>query len=113
MDECIEVPTCDKKEFPIPDDSKLFKPLSQSLYIEGEFVNFECNDPNAVLDDSSGRNFFPLECRGEDLVGYYENVLVPVVEEANETVIANQTVDGNVMTVVEFRSVAGEIQYIF
>ena len=75
-DECVEVPTCFKTNFPTPEASKLFKALSQSLYSEGESIYFECSDPNAILDDNSGRNFFPLECKGDDVLGYYQNILV-------------------------------------
>ena len=71
----------------------MFKALSQSLYSEGESIYFKCSDPNAILDDNSGRNFFPLECKGDDVLGFYQNILVPVLEEINGTVDTNQTTD--------------------
>ena len=68
-EECVEIPTCLKTKIPMPDSTKLFKPLSQNLYIQGESIFYECADPSAVLDDESGRNYFPLECQGEDVIG--------------------------------------------
>jgi hypothetical protein len=27
-------------------------------------IFLQCSDPDAVLDDKSGRNFFPMQCQG-------------------------------------------------
>ena len=52
-----------------PPLDKRYKPLPKDMYKKGEFLHYECQDPSAILDDDSGRNFFSLLCAGEDTLG--------------------------------------------
>ena len=69
-EECIEVETC--LNFPKPDPAKLYKPLSQGFYSKDQFIQFQCLDPDAILDDNSGRNYFTAQCLGDNELGYYQ-----------------------------------------
>ena len=33
----------------------------------------QCADPDAILDDNSGRNFFPMKCLGTNVGVVYAN----------------------------------------
>ena len=70
-----------------PPLEKRYKPLPKDMYKKGEFIHYECQDPSAILDDDSGRNFFSLLCDGDDTLGIYDAAynLTEIVEESNET----------------------------
>ena len=50
--------------------SKKYRPLSVDFVSENEVIYYECADSNSILDDDSGRNFFPLLCKGDDTLGH-------------------------------------------
>ncbi len=75
VEECVEKPLC--FDFPKPPLTKRYKSLSKPFYTQGDYIYLECNDPDAILDDNSGRNYFPLYCQGDDQVGFFK------VEQAN------------------------------
>ncbi len=60
LEECITVPVCE--EFLTPEDGTGYKNLGLDIVEAGQYVYYECNDPNAILDDDSCRNYFPLLC---------------------------------------------------
>ena len=39
---------------------------------ENEFIYYECADPESVLDDNSGRNYFSLQCGEDGVLGVYD-----------------------------------------
>ena len=102
-DMCIETSTC--LNFPKPSPTKLYKPLSQGFYAEGEYIHYECFDPDAILDDDSGRNHFTAKCMGDNEIGYYrlisempdpppETETPSVTPDDNSTTAGNETANG-------------------
>lgn len=87
-DECVQVAEC--SNFPSPPEDKGYKSLSKDDFAQGEFMYFECQDPSAILEDNTGRNYFPLYCAGVDGVGYFSR---PTAAELgnNTTSMTNQT----------------------
>lgn len=94
-DECVYKPIC--QDFPRPATAKGFKSLNKAFYTEGEYIYFKCKEPTAVLDDDSGRNYFPLHCVGEEEVGYYTKAMTPEPLETDDTnnTVSNQTSASN------------------
>ena len=77
-EECAKVSIC--KDLPKPAPGKKYKKLSVGFVAQDQFIYYECDD-NSILDDNSGRNFFTLQCKGDDEVGIYEFPEIELIEE--------------------------------
>ena len=60
---------------------------------ENEFIYYECADSNSILDDDSGRNFFPLLCKGDDILGIFDFPEIEMLEN-EEVEDNNSTING-------------------
>ena len=49
-----------------------YRPLKIDFVAENEFIYYECADPESVLDDNSGRNYFSLQCGEDGVLGVYD-----------------------------------------
>ena len=58
--------------FLISAPSLKYRPLKIDFVAENEFIYYECADPESVLDDNSGRNYFSLQCGEDGVLGVYD-----------------------------------------
>ena len=70
--------------------SKKYKKLSVGFVAKDQFIYYECDD-NSILDDNSGRNFFTLQCQGDDEVGIYKFPEIELIEIENISDSGNET----------------------
>ncbi len=64
--------------FPKPQTGSGYKALGLSLVPSGTNIFYECTDSGAVLDDLSGRNFYPMVCNGTKVGVMNNSVFYPV-----------------------------------
>ncbi len=83
--ECVEVPVCTDPHDPDPDTARFLPVDAPAEVPDGDYIVYECVDPDALLSDGSGLTAYAVWCDGGDWKTGSPGSLVPLDESAFPT----------------------------